>query len=85
MTDEIEVGDEMDVDFDKLSIPARRNIDLIDTYISHMSGIPEAQLAEIKLFHERWKEIDVSVRHQTDYNLTDHLYKGIKIVPWDGL
>ena len=84
MSAEIEVGDNIVVKVADLSIPARRAAGIIDLYVETMQRYKDTRITELQLYCERWGELDTSIRWNSDYNLTDHLWKGVKIIPWSG-
>ena len=78
---------DIEIDTDKLSIPARQTIKLIDTYIDTMSDRSSILKAgELQLFIDRWEELDGSISYQSgrEYNLTEYTYRGVRITKWDG-
>ena len=78
---------DIDMDFSKLSIPARQTLVLLDNYIDIAeAGAIILKAKVIQLYYERWNELDGSISFQSgrDFSLKENTYRGMEIVSWDG-
>lgn len=83
--------DDIDMDLDKLSIPARQTLQVLDSYIDAIADQDVIlKTDELQLYFERWVELEQSITYQSrigsgdEMSLTTHPYRGMVITQWDG-
>ena len=75
---------DFDLKENELSIPAKKTLKVIDTYIDTMLE-KDMKLTELELYWERWEELDTSIRFATGgyCSLPENTHRGVKIIRWD--
>jgi hypothetical protein len=72
--------DNFEVDVEELSIPARKTLNIIDSYLDIMKG-KGVRITEVAVFDGPFDDLDNSLKHwsEDNHSITTHAYRGVKI------